>query len=726
MGLAGHSKSEYRRSRLSNLFKRSVATVIVLSFPVMGRSSIAFESDRPKDAIAANVAETSALDEPTAQAAKSPASGFYVSTTGSDSNDGSFAHPFASLAQAQSAMQHSTVKTTYVEGGDYFLHDTLNLTAADNGESFLAYQGQTATVHGGQSLSGWMQGANGVWTTHVPAGLFDSGANGNLDVGGVLQTAARFPDAVPSDPVHGGWLFATGGSNNSIQFNAGDVPHFSNTAGLYVEVFGQRGWQNYLEPVTSIDYNTNTVHLGGSTWDPIGNGSRYFFFNAADQLNAPGEWYYDPAASTISYKPSDPNWHGGNAVAANLSKVFAINGASNVTLGGLTIDGSTNDGVGVDVVNSSNITLEGNHIHSVGTGVHLSGSTQAQIHGNEINNTVSNAIALENGSNYNTVAGNSIHDIGTLQVYSNGISFLGSSNNDFANNTITNVSKFGIGGGSNNGKADASYNNIIEYNTIDHANLASSDGGGIMIIGTQQDLTGDIIRYNSVSNVTAAGTTSWDGTAGSTFLDPASKLVSFAIYLDDFASGVQIYGNVLNHNVGGIDIHSGWNNTVTNNIVIDGSGDGLTMNWGGGAELAPSSRNVFARNIVVANSPTSGMSQSGGSLTAASWDYNLYFGSQMANRPFHLWGVKAQRANSMTQWQSHGFDAYSRVADPLFLDSAHGNFALAANSPARALGFKDIPTALIGATGPHVLAAAVRQPIVAEITDEQIAPANAE
>jgi parallel beta-helix repeat protein len=560
-------------------------------------------------------------------------------------------------------------------------------------------------VHGGQSLSGWTQGANGVWTTHVPAGLFDSGANGNLDVGGVLQTAARFPDAVPSDPVHGGWLFATGGSNNSIQFNGGDVPHFSNTAGLYVEVFGQRGWQNYLEPVTSIDYNTNTVHLGGSTWDPIGNGSRYFFFNAADQLNAPGEWYYDPAASTISYKPSDPNWNG-NAVAANLSKVFAINGASNVTLGGLTIDGSTNDGVGVDVVNASNITLEGNHIHSVGTGVHLSGSTQAQIHGNEINNTVSNAIALESGSNYNTVAGNSIHDIGTLQVYSNGISFLGSSNNDFANNTITNVSKFGIAGGSNNGKADASYNNIIEYNTIDHTNLASSDGGGIMIIGTQQDLTGDIIRYNSVSNVTAAGTTSWDGTAGSTFLDPASKLVSFGIYLDDFASGVQVYGNVLNHNVGGIDIHSGWNNTVTNNIVANGSYDSLVVNapnWTGAGAQA-SANNVFDHNIVVADGSTAGAGQSGGSLTAASWDHNLYSGTQLNGAPFHIWGTTAPYyANTLAQWQAQGFDLHSQVADPLFVDAAHGNFTLAANSPAHALGFQDIPIAQIGVAGYHAV-----------------------
>src|SRR6266853_1560941 len=407
-----------------------------------------------------------------------------------------------------------------------------------------------------------------------------------------------------------------------------------------------------------------------STSDPVGTGSRYFFFNAADQLNAPGEWYYDPVSSTISYKPSDPSWSGGNAVGANLSQVFAINGASNITLGGLTINGSTNNGVGIDIVNSSSITVEGDHIYGVGTGVRLSGSTQVQIRGSEINNTVGNAIALESGSNYNTVAGNSIHDIGTLQAFSSGISFFGSSNNDFANNTITNISKFGIAGGSNHGTADASYNNIIEYNSIDHTNLASSDGGGIMIIGTQQNLTGDIIRYNSVANVTAAGTTSWDGTAGSTFLDPTSQLVSFGIYLDDFASGIQVYGNVLNHNIGGIDIHSGWSNTVTNNIIANGSADSLVVqapNWTGAGATA-SSGNVFDHNIVLANSATSGTSQSGGSLTAASWDHNLYFGTQLNGAPFHIWGVTGPNyANTLAQWQAQGFDAHSPRDDPLLV-----------------------------------------------------------
>jgi hypothetical protein len=126
---------------------------------------------------------------------------------------------------------------------------------------------------------------------------------------------------------------------------------------------------------------------------------------------------------------------------------------------------------------------------------------------------------LENDAFANLILGNSIHDIGSLQAYSSGIFFTGSSNDEFAYNTITNVSKFGIGGGSTLGKVDASYNNI-EYNSIDHANLASSDGGGIYLIGAQRDFTGDGIQQNAVSNVTAVGTTSWDGTAGNVFLDP--------------------------------------------------------------------------------------------------------------------------------------------------------------------------------------------------------------
>src|SRR5260370_6991039 len=97
-------------------------------------------------------------------------------------------------------MQHSTVKTTYVEGGDYFLHDTLNLTAADNGESFLAYQGQTATVHGGHSLSGWTHGANRGWPPPVPPALLHSAAHRQPTLPRRCQPPPRSPPPRPSPP----------------------------------------------------------------------------------------------------------------------------------------------------------------------------------------------------------------------------------------------------------------------------------------------------------------------------------------------------------------------------------------------------------------------------------------------------------------------------------------------------------------------------------------------
>ncbi len=60
-------------------------------------------------------------------------------------------------------------------------------------------------------------------------------------------------------------------------------------------------------------------------------------------------------------------------------------------------------------------------------------------------------------------------------------------------------------------------------------------------------------------------------------------------------------------------------------------------------------------------------------------------------------------ANTLAQWQAQGFDLHSLVTDPLFVNAAQGNFTLAANSPAYALGFHDIPTGQIGLVGYHAI-----------------------
>jgi hypothetical protein len=81
--------------------------------------------------------------------------GFFVSPTGSDSNPGTLAAPFATLARAQQAMENSSLKTTYVEGGTYHLSSTLNLTSADNGETWQYYPANgvdSAVLDGGNNI----------------------------------------------------------------------------------------------------------------------------------------------------------------------------------------------------------------------------------------------------------------------------------------------------------------------------------------------------------------------------------------------------------------------------------------------------------------------------------------------------------------------------------------------------------------------------------------------
>jgi hypothetical protein len=90
---------------------------------------------------------------------------FYVSTDGSATGNGSMADPFATLQEAQQAMDGSSIKTTYVEGGTYNLSSSLNLTSADSGESFIADNNNgPVTLDGGGTASDLINinGANDV------------------------------------------------------------------------------------------------------------------------------------------------------------------------------------------------------------------------------------------------------------------------------------------------------------------------------------------------------------------------------------------------------------------------------------------------------------------------------------------------------------------------------------------------------------------------------------
>ena len=621
------------------------------------------------------------VDAPGASATAPTA--LYVATDGNNAWAGDLAAPnaagtdgpLATLQAAQAKMEASpTTKTTYVEGGTYHLGSSLALTSADSGESWLGYPGQTATIDGGQQITGWTMNANGVWTAQAPAGAFTgSGATNNLYIDGQAATASRYPDAVPNDPVDGGWLFAAAnlpGSNtsNTIHFNPGDVPaDLAGQTGLYVDVYSGNGWSNSILPISSINYQNDTITLNGSVAYGVGQDSRYYIFNTQDQLSA-GEWSYDPADNTVSYKPVSGVTTAPNAVVGSVDNLVTLNGANNVTVSGLTLadgawGGTSYTGSAVNVYASSNDVISNNTLDNVDNGVMVTtNSNNVTVQGNTIENTDYDGVWISTGSNNATVNNNNIHDIGQL-FNGNGIWFTGSSNDIFSNNQIQNTAKFAIGGGSVSGASDASYNDAIEFNTTANSNLDTSDGGAIMLSGTQQSDSGDQIVGNTISGVTAAGNIGYNGVPGTSFL-PTSSLVSYGIYLDLWASGVTISGNLVTDSVAGVLIHGGSDNTITNNDLFDNSGSGLVNEDTALPNVAARTpvNNVFSGNVVVSTQAAIQLAENIGAANAAQFHNNTYEGT-FGSTSFATDSGTFQW-DSATQWQARGYDAGSAFTSP--------------------------------------------------------------
>ena len=611
-------------------------------------------------------------------------SAFYVSGDGNDSWSGHSAAPnadhtdgpFASFEAAQRAMRAGTgARLTYVRGGIYYLAAPLRLGPDDAGERFLAYGQEHPILRGGPLVTGWQRRAS-LFVAPAPARAANSPGIPDLFAEDGRLTHARYPGLDASAPAEAGWLFAAASGegvdrHRSFRYRPGDLPDIADVKGVSVSIFGQRGWQNYVLPIKSVDRTRRLIELDGTTWDSLDEGSRYFLFDLGPDLKHPGEWYYDRTGQQIFYRPADLGAGPGLVYLGLLPCIVEIDRSQDVAIQGLQLEGTAAQGAAVCVDRSDQVVLEHDRLLNVGDGVRLTEATNSRISDNEIADLNGAAVLLRQQSDGNSVTGNGIHRVGLLQKDSSGIWFDGSSRNVFAHNRIEDVSKFAIGGGSLT--SGGAYDNVIERNEIRRVNLQTSDGGAIMIIGWAQDATRDIIRGNFVSFTSAAGNVGWDGKPHLTFQDPITRLVSFAIYLDDWTSGVQVTGNLLCRNIGGIDLHAGWDNRVAGNVLIGNAGIALSADasvWlGEGTHPHAMEHNLFEQNVVVLAQPStgqSGVTAVGGPASVAAFDRNTYAGPGLNGRSFHRSPTMMASGYSggAADWRALGQDLSSSIGDP--------------------------------------------------------------
>jgi len=235
----------------------------------------------------------------------------HVAPTGNDTGDGSAEHPFATLGRAQGAVrQHNRTSdvTVSIAPGTYRLAQPLRFTAADGGgDGFVVRWEGVATaerplISGGIPVAGWrlVDAERHIWAAKIPRGADPR----QLSVAGMLvpraaveipRTAVRF-HTWGLEIVDRAWAdLAALPQQDRIEVEGMSWFTHRHATVARIEpgriVMQQPGWRNNL-----VGYDTFARPIAAEV-------ARLFIGNSLAFLREPGQWFADPAAGQLYYRP---------------------------------------------------------------------------------------------------------------------------------------------------------------------------------------------------------------------------------------------------------------------------------------------------------------------------------------------------------------------------------------------------------------------------------------
>jgi len=650
---------------------------------------------------------------------------FHVASDGNDAWSGRLARPnatrsdgpFATLQRAQQAVRDRTPRTvpaTVLVRGVHRLTAPLVFTPQDSGTAqapvtWTSAPGQPAVLSGGRPITGWRLGANGLWTASVPEVKAGKLYFRQLFVDGRRAVRARSPnqgyfhvealaDVKPGTQWNAGV--------DRFRFRGDDIRPWRDPNNVEVVVF--HSWNTSRVRIASVDPRQRVVAFTGPTvfrplaWDPQ---QRYYVENAAELLDAPGEWYLDRASGVVTYWPRlgenpaqaefiapvvtellridgdadagrqvehlhlsnlvlehadwslDPRGYGDSQAAATVPAVVSAKGARECRLEHCEIRHVGNYGLWFSRGCKANRIL-GNHLYDLGAGGIRLG--EMAMPANDQTTSTGNLIA----SNY-------IHDGGVVYDGAVGLWLAQASDNEVSHNEIHSFNYSGMSIGWNWSDAPTrTLRNRIEYNHVHHVvRGVLSDAGGIYTLGTQ---TGTVIRNNVFHDI---------------FPYLGTPTMAWGIYFDQDSNGLLAEDNVVYNTLTGGIMNTGSQGNVVRNNVFAMSGWQLAWRW----KNLKNPPTIVERNIFYVTQGELFNNDGGRGDLRSPWDYNLYWRTD--GQPLEFY------EQTFAEWQAKGPDRHSVVADPKFVDPAHYDFRLQPDSPALKLGIRSIDTRRVGLYG---------------------------
>ncbi len=308
-------------------------------------------------------------------------------------------------------------------------------------------------------------------------------------------------------------------------------------------------WADAYQKVESIDTQNRVMTLvpphhgyGYRT------GQRYRALNLLAELDEPGEWYLDRRSGRLYFWPPSPI-AGSHAIVSVLPTLVSMQDVSYVTLQELTIEAARDTAVVISGGSHNRITRC--LLRNIGSqAVRITGGTDHAVIGCDIFDTGRGGVSLTGGDRKtltpsgHLVLNNHIHHYSRCKsTYGCAVSTQGVGSR-IAHNLIHDAPHMAIGLHGNE--------HVIEFNEV-HTVCMETDDAGAFYMGRDWTERGNVIRYNYFHHIGR-----FEGRVGVQ-----------SIYLDDFASGTTVFGNVCYRGGRGVLLGGGRDNTIANNVFID-------------------------------------------------------------------------------------------------------------------------------------------------------------
>ncbi|MEN6304817.1 MAG: right-handed parallel beta-helix repeat-containing protein [Armatimonadia bacterium] len=638
--------------------------------------------------------------------------------------------PFSTITRARDELRQLRAEGKLPDGAKVILRaGTCHLTEhlvfgpQDSGTertpiTYLPFRGEIVSLKGSVPVTGWQPYRDRIYQAPVLDAALAGGRFWQLYYRGTRQALARYPNFDPKHPRSGGFVYVAGvvekGSKTLLQYNPErlDPARWSHPEEVRVHIWSWLNWNRNIVPIKQVDRDRKVIEFAQPASYMISQGNRFFVENSLEELDAPGEWYLDPRTRTLYFWPPDNTDPGDGVSVPVLPDLIRVQGqapdrfVSQLRFERLSLC-ETRQGL-VRMSRADHCTLAASTLTGCGGNavVFDTASHHNRITGCDVAHVGGTAITLSDERDwthkpeghvaYNVIDNNHVHDVGeygdawgAIRV-DPGCGGNASHDNVISHNLVHDTPRQGI---SFNGMS-----NIVEYNHVHHTNQEQSDTGAIGMGSRDIYERGSIIRYNYVHD-----------TGGYNMLKPGVweyPHYCWGIYLDDYTSGVHVYGNlIVRAQRGGVMVHGGQDNLIENNIIVDSSGqqieyapiDSLTTGRTPGHPdtgewLMKGTRAL--RNIIYYTDPKAQYVRgSKWQQMLAESNFNLIW---HAGLPIAMNLAGVEDGNYWAAWQKLGFGLNSVIADPRFVDAKRDNYRIRPGSPALRLGFKPLPYEKMG------------------------------